>query len=1020
MKNLFSKLWLLSVLMTLIIPQAEAGSLCAADVNRDGLVDVLDLQAVQAQWQMPCTNCAEDIDRNRQVSVIDCILAINAAGEECPLLSSTELAGRSLPDFPYFDYVLAFNQGTDVEVGIDTTQFPQFNGQTVDFYVVEAKTFEAWIADTSLVDVTGDGPQTEMLAPDSLQNNRFTLSGSANLNADAGSGIGRAYDVVLDANQNGVYDRGDLIDGLGDPLEFLDRRDGFYMVHDLTLPGPHAVTSVEYVPTDGSVTPGFRNQVIFYPSAISSMGELPLVVISHGNGHNYQWYDHLGNHLASYGYIVMSHANNTIPGVVTASTTTLEHTDAFLGQLGLINGGVLQGHVDDQTIVWIGHSRGGEGVAIGVDRLFKGDFVPQNYDLGDIVLVSSIAPVDFRGPNQTNPQAKVFHLWTGGADADVNGCAGSEATETFHLHDRAKDYRQSISLYGVGHGAFHNGGGSLVATGPCIVSRADTHQIMKGYLLPLAKHYTEGNIPARDFLWRQWEQLKPIGAPDDPCVVVNLMYREGETSLFRMVDDFQGEVNPNVSSEGQTVSFDVTDLTEGRFDDSNASFTHDPNDPMNGVTLGNALDTTSGLVFSFDTDRFYQVDVPPDMGDFTQWRYLSFRAAQGTRHPLTTAALEDLTFDVVLVDETGQRSAVNIGVYGGGIEEPYQRGNCGQGQGWANEFETIRMRIIDFVAENSGIDLTQIETIRFEFGPSHGSSEGRIALDEIALSKDAPAFPADKRLNIQFDGEVPEIIGANQSLDVAVVITSNLEMLIENSALLKYRINGAPEVSMPLTPLGNHRFQATLPALNCGDAFEYYFSAEGSKTGVVTFPADIGSGGLQPAIGTRTQFFEETMDTDPNWSTQGEWAFGQNTGGGGSSGPPDPTSAATGDTLYGYNLNGDYSNNLPETHLTTQAIDCSGREQIELRFMRFLGVEQSIFDRATVSVSNDGTNFTAVWQNTGTVADTQWEEIALDISAIADNQSTVFIRWTMGPTDTAVVFCGWNIDDVTLSGASCP
>ena len=45
-----------------------------------------------------------------------------------------------------------------------------------------------------------------------------------------------------------------------------------------------------------------------------SMGQLPLVIISRGNGHNFQWYDHIGNHLASYGYVVMSHDNNTEPG----------------------------------------------------------------------------------------------------------------------------------------------------------------------------------------------------------------------------------------------------------------------------------------------------------------------------------------------------------------------------------------------------------------------------------------------------------------------------------------------------------------------------------------------------------------------------------------------------------------------------------------------------------------------------------------------------------------------------------
>ena len=38
----------------------------------------------------------------------------------------------------------------------------------------------------------------------------------------------------------------------------------------------------------------------------------------------------------------------------------------------------------------------------------------------------------------------------------------------------------------------------------------------------------------------------------------------------------------------------------------------------------------------------------------------------------------------------------------------------------------------------------------------------------------------------------------------------------------------------------------------------------------------------------------------------------------------------------------------------------------------------------------------------------------LDISAIADDQPTVYLRWTMGPTDGGWQYCGWNIDDIEV------
>jgi predicted dienelactone hydrolase len=152
---------------------------------------------------------------------------------------------------------------------------------------------------------------------------------------------------VVDLDHDVQLGPGDLVDGYGDEA-------GFYAVHDVTQAGPYPVTEILY---SGGALLG---QNTFYPTNVEGMGELPLVVVSHGNGHNYQWYDHIGYHLASYGYIVMSHENNTVPGIEAASTTTLTNTDYFLGHLNIIADGDLQGHVDARSIVWIGHSRGGE------------------------------------------------------------------------------------------------------------------------------------------------------------------------------------------------------------------------------------------------------------------------------------------------------------------------------------------------------------------------------------------------------------------------------------------------------------------------------------------------------------------------------------------------------------------------------------------------------------------------------------------------------------------------------------
>ena len=159
-----------------------------------------------------------------------------------------------------------------------------------------------------------------------------------------------------------------------------------------------------------------------------------------------------------------------------------------------------------------------------------------------------------------------------------------------------------------------------------------------------------------------------------------------------------------------------------------------------------------------------------------------------------------------------------------------------------------------------------------------------------------------------------------------------------------------------------------------------------------------------------------SMDTDPGWSTQGQWAWGRPLGYGSYCG--DPSSGHTGLNVYGYNLAGDYNNYMPQYHLTTTVLDCSVFENVKLSFWRWLGVEAAFFDQAKIEVSNDGTwPGTELWKHTGDgFCDGTWIERVYDISAVADNQNTVYIRWTMGPTDGSITYPGWNIDDVLLDG----
>lgn len=646
-----------------------------------------------------------------------------------------EIAGNALAAAPYFDFVRSFNEDAGVEAAVDPTLVPELVGETCDVYVVEGRDAQGWCGDRTLVDVRG-APDTRAFVAGDVRDNTFPLAAPSGLSGDAGADVGRGYDVVLDCDRDGVLDPGERVDGLGD-------RDGFYVLDDLTALGPLAVNQFDEIGPapnycDSIFNGGTDDLRVYYPAVLdqpTAIDRFPLVVISHGNGHCFDWYDFLGQHLASYGYIVMGHDNDTRPGIEAASTTTLTATDRILLEQSTLGAGVLDGHIDADRIAWIGHSRGGEGVVRAYDRIRDEGYTPAAYDAGDIQVISSIAPTDFLGTTQADPHDANYHLLYGSSDGDVCGCPNS--LYPFAVYERATGYRHSTYIQGADHNDFNCCGFNDFA-GPAAteIGRPEAQQVQKAILLATVERYLEGSEGAEDLFWRQTESFRPIGVA--ATTVVTNEYRVADAERVFVLEDFQAEPDPAIASSGGAVTTDVANLLEGQMIDSDGSFSWTGSEPMNGMTRAEPTDATRGAVFDFTAaaPAIWEVEVVPAGRDFGAADYLSLRATQGTRHPETAAELADLVFAVTLVDGLGTSSSIRIDTYGGGIEEPYQRGGAGSGAGWQNEFETIRIRVADFAANGTGIDLGDIRAVRLEFGGAAGSPQGRLGLDDLELLLD--------------------------------------------------------------------------------------------------------------------------------------------------------------------------------------------------------------------------------------------------------------------------------------------
>jgi hypothetical protein len=203
-----------------------------------------------------------------------------------------------------------------------------------------------------------------------------------------------------------------------------------------------------------------------------------------------------------------------------------------------------------------------------------------------------------------------------------------------------------------------------------------------------------------------------------------------------VIDDFQAEPDPAVSSSGGSVTATVASLQEGMLDDENTRLAWD-GDPFNGMTWAHGDDPARaerGIVFDWapDSPGTLAFSLPAAAQDLGSGGYVSFRVCQGTRHPSTNSLNDLLSFSVVLVDSAGTESAIDFGVYGR-VPQPFARTGGGSGTGWSNEFSTVRVPIWDFTAERPDLDLSALTTLRFDVGPDHGSPAGRVGLDDVEI-----------------------------------------------------------------------------------------------------------------------------------------------------------------------------------------------------------------------------------------------------------------------------------------------
>lgn len=312
----------------------------------------------------------------------------------------------------------------------------------------------------------------------------------------------------------------------------------------------------------------------------------------------------------------------------------------------------------------------------------------------------------------------------------------------------------------------------------------------------------------------------------------------------------------------------------------------------------------------------------------------------------------------------------------------------------------IAISYLGIAVQDAIVGLSAGEGLSPDFLPS--------ILDSYGSCGPRPPFAND--LSVQTEVNAPVAIALDAADDGEPGPLSYSVLSLPQSGLLVDLQTGAPIQSTPHTLAGGSSLVEYRPALNSQGEDAFTYAADDGGAPPEGGPSNVGTvtvtvGGPQPVY----EFLVD--DSNPGWATTGAWAFGQPTGSAG-----DPSSGHTGQNVYGYNLSGAYTNNMQRQFLTSDSLDFTGMTGVTLGFSRWLGVESSSYDQAALEISVGGGAWQTVWQHSGpSFTDPGWTRQTYDISAHADDQSDVRVRWVMGTTDGSVTYCGWNIDDVVFS-----
>lgn len=664
------------------------------------------------------------------------------------------ISGRKVSGSPYFRYGDTFTIGEDVWAGLDPGIVDAGNiGKMCALYVIQSKDAAGWGADSSLSHLAvlgGNAATTKRKVQAGCMNANTTLVwpaanqlGEYDIVADFGNDTTDAslfvadhsYDTPLDIIDGYFVAGFRVVDDPGTMQDFAHAGNWNYDETDvagLGLPGTVSVQdeSSSYhsstIPT--LVARDLRLKAhVFFPADVAGVtnpdqisaaqADYPLIVIIHGNGHDYTTYDFLLERLAKNGFIAAAIDVRYFNGAADVHGMRGQgRAEALFPHLQVISNR-FGAHVQNNIGI-MGHSRGGDGVV-------KAARINQQQALGhNINAVIALAPTDQYGAEVLGGAwATPFFVLYGSRDGDIDGgiwTANYTVPQTGFAHyDRANGAAKSMCfVYRATHNGFITSNVDATWDGDVIANMepvATQQAFTKAYMNAFYRWHLLNEPHWNGMFAGEWTP----GSVSSTGAKSYIQYQDTTTDV---VDEFEGPVNWQASTIGGTVGHAATLPVDPSEDKMSAAV-------IAGLDAKSPHDTQGLKVEWNNAGDKLEFSIPAPHKDVSAFSVLSFRVTQKV-DSASNPANQVQNFRVGLLDGSAQERFIRVSPFYE-IPFPDHRPNHSHTK---SAMMTVRIPLKSYRIVCAGlaqVDLTDITKLTFLFSDK---ATGEIEIDDIEFS----------------------------------------------------------------------------------------------------------------------------------------------------------------------------------------------------------------------------------------------------------------------------------------------